>query len=170
MAYKIQNQKTASWGWITVPTASTTQVQVQRCFTSTEIIRTIRDGEPRAASSTFTQLLSFAWASASSMLLYVHGGHKDYQGRGAQDGHLDFHTVLSSEVVLFVQCCFTFTETIRTIRDGEPRMSTSHFHTARELRVAPRNGVGRQLGIFQKMEASQIRQCFPTWLNPRPVA
>ena len=24
-----------------------------------------------------------------------------------------------------VQCCFTFTETIRTIRDGEPRTSTS---------------------------------------------
>ena len=33
-------------------------VQVQCCFTSTETIRTIRDGEPRTATSTFTQLLS----------------------------------------------------------------------------------------------------------------
>ena len=33
-------------------------IQVQCCFTSTETIRTIRDGEPRTATSTFTQLLS----------------------------------------------------------------------------------------------------------------
>ena len=31
---------------------------VQCCFTSTETLRTIRDGEPRTATSTFTQLLS----------------------------------------------------------------------------------------------------------------
>ena len=31
---------------------------VQCCFTSTETIRTIRDGEPRVATSTFTQLLN----------------------------------------------------------------------------------------------------------------
>ena len=31
---------------------------VQCCFPSTETIRTIRDGEPRTATSTFTQLLS----------------------------------------------------------------------------------------------------------------
>ena len=30
---------------------------VQRYFTSTETIRTIRDGEPRTSTSTFTQLL-----------------------------------------------------------------------------------------------------------------
>ena len=169
MAYKIQNQKTASWGWITVPTASTTQVQVQRCFTSTEIIRTIRDGEPRAASSTFTQLLSFELLLVQCCFTSTEAIKtiRDGEPRTATS---TFTQLLSSEVVLFVQCCFTFTETIRTISDGEPRMSTSHFHTARELRVAPKNGVGRQLGIFQKMEASQIRQCFPTWLNPRPVA
>ena len=34
------------------------QVQVQCCFTSTETIRTIRDGEPRTATSSLTQLLS----------------------------------------------------------------------------------------------------------------
>ena len=33
-------------------------VRVQCCFTSTETVRTIRDGEPRTATSTFTQLLS----------------------------------------------------------------------------------------------------------------
>ena len=27
-----------------------------------------------------------------SIFLCVHRDHKDYQGRGAQDGHLDFHT------------------------------------------------------------------------------
>ena len=27
--------------------------------------------------------------------------------------------------MFIVQCCFTFTETIRTVRDGEPRTSTS---------------------------------------------
>ena len=26
-----------------------------------------------------------------------------------------------------VQCCFTFTEIIKTVRDGEPRTSTSTF-------------------------------------------
>ena len=31
---------------------------VQCCFTSTEIIRNIQDGEPRTATSTFIQLLN----------------------------------------------------------------------------------------------------------------
>ena len=31
---------------------------LQCCFTSTETVRTVRDGEPRTATSTFTQLLS----------------------------------------------------------------------------------------------------------------
>ena len=39
----------------------TFQVQVQCCFTSTEtILRNVRDGELRTATSTFTQLLSSA--------------------------------------------------------------------------------------------------------------
>ena len=33
---------------------------VQRCFAFTETLQTIRDGEPRSATSTFTQLLSSA--------------------------------------------------------------------------------------------------------------
>ena len=60
---------------------------------SAEAIRTIRDGETRTATSTFTQLLSSVlYISLSSVSLYVQSGHKDYQGRGAQNGHLDFHT------------------------------------------------------------------------------
>ena len=44
--------------------------------------------------------LQFSWLTQvwnlphiCSMLLYVHRDHKDYYGRGTQDGHLDFHTV-----------------------------------------------------------------------------
>ena len=33
-------------------------VPVQCCFTSTEAIRTVRDGEPRTSTSTFTQVLN----------------------------------------------------------------------------------------------------------------
>ena len=33
-------------------------VRGQCCFTSTETVRTIRDGEPRTATSTFTQIMS----------------------------------------------------------------------------------------------------------------
>ena len=36
-------------------------------------LRTIRDGEPRTATSTFTQLLN----SESSVLLYVHRDRKE---------------------------------------------------------------------------------------------
>ena len=49
-------------------------LRVQCCFTSTETIRTIRDGEPRTATSTFTHLLN----SVTSVLLYVNRDHKDY--------------------------------------------------------------------------------------------
>ena len=31
------------------------------------------------------------FGGSSSMFLYVHRDHQDYQGRGAQEGHLDFH-------------------------------------------------------------------------------
>ena len=66
----------------------------QHGTTSTESIGTIRDGEPRTSTWTFTQLLS-----SGSMLLYIQGlllspkDHiMDYYGRGGQDVHLDFHT------------------------------------------------------------------------------
>ena len=38
----------------------------------------------------------------SFMLLYVHRNHKAYQGRGAQDGHLVFHTAVKSVCVVIV--------------------------------------------------------------------
>ena len=47
-------------------------VRVQCCFTSTETVVTVRDGEPRMATSTFTQLLN-----SVSVLLYVHRDRTD---------------------------------------------------------------------------------------------
>ena len=41
-------------------------------------------------------------------------------------------TMLLSSLYAFFKCCFTSKETVRTIRDGEPRTSTSAF-TAPEL-------------------------------------
>ena len=35
-----------------------TIINVQCCFTSAESVRTIRDGEPRTTTSTFTQLMN----------------------------------------------------------------------------------------------------------------
>ena len=47
------------------------QVRVQCCFTSTETVRTIRDGEPRTSTSTFTQLLnSDTTASRASLFFF----------------------------------------------------------------------------------------------------
>ena len=79
---------------------------VECCFTVTETIGLIRDGEPRTATSTFTQLLS-----SVMMMMFVElnvlGRRLTYKlveccftatetvgllGTGAQDGHLDFHT------------------------------------------------------------------------------
>ena len=62
-------------------------VLIQCCFTSTETMKLIRDGESRTATSTFTQLLS-----TSLMLLYIRRDLTAYQGRVAHDGHLDFPT------------------------------------------------------------------------------
>ena len=45
---------------------------VQCCFTSTETVRTVRDGETRTSTSTFTQPLSPVSDCSSSLLLYVH--------------------------------------------------------------------------------------------------
>ena len=70
---------------------SSLHLLLQCCSTSTETVRTIRGGEPRTSTSTFTQLLSSAVGS-SSVLLCVHRDRKDYQGRGAQDGHLGCRT------------------------------------------------------------------------------
>ena len=58
--------------------------------------------------------------SSSSLLLYVHRDHKDYEGRGAQDGHLDFHVARSLNCgLLLLSWCFTSTETVRRMEAGE---------------------------------------------------
>ena len=59
-------------------------------------MRLIGDWEPGASTSTFTQFLSSVNGHVKvqvlcSMLLYVHRDRKDYSGREARDGHLDFH-------------------------------------------------------------------------------
>ena len=38
----------------------------------------------------FQELLYVIYCSFDSLLLYVHKNQETYQGRGAQDGHLDF--------------------------------------------------------------------------------
>ena len=55
------------------------------CFTSMQrTVKTVRDGEPRTATSTFTQLLSSeVFGIFVSFLLFVHRGHKDCLGLGA---------------------------------------------------------------------------------------
>ena len=56
--------------------------------------------------------------TASSMFLYVHEDHKYYVGRGAQDGHPDFHT--APELCrLHLSFFHNATETAWLIRDGE---------------------------------------------------
>ena len=50
---------------------------VQRCVTSTETVGTIRDGEPRTATSTFTQLHSSEVLRSNSVLLYVCRDRRD---------------------------------------------------------------------------------------------
>ena len=66
-----------------------------------------------------------------STLLYVHGGHSDYQGRGAQDVHLHFHShvqLRNSEVTVAISTLLYVHEATATTR--EPRTSTSTFtHT-----------------------------------------
>ena len=106
------------------------KVQVQCCrFTSTETIRTIRDGESRTATSTFTKPLS-----SDISLSFVQCCFSSTKTiRTIRDGEprtstSTFTKPLSSDISLsFVQCCFSSTKTIRTIRDGEPRTSTSTF-------------------------------------------
>ena len=67
-------------------------ILLQCCFTSTETVRTITNEERRTTTSTFTQVLSSDGEAIRSMLLYVHRDRTDYDGRGAQDLHLVFHT------------------------------------------------------------------------------
>ena len=76
-------------------------VSVLCCFTSTETLRLIRDGEPRTATSIFTHLLS----SAPKVPQCIHQSFKS-----------------SASVIFYrlVECCFTSTETVGLLRTGSP--------------------------------------------------
>ena len=96
---------------------------MSNCFTSTETIRTVRDGEPRTATSTFTLLLSSV--NISSMLLYV---HRDHIIKTISDGEpgtatLTFTQLLSSGVRgLFSELFGLGTILFGRQSDGDPHL------------------------------------------------
>ena len=64
--------------------------------------------------------------------------------------------------VAFVQCCFTSTETVRTIRDGEPRTFTSTFtDTAPELwnETCFRHLTGYSINTWPETVMTELRSC-----------
>ena len=63
----------------------------------------------------------------SSLLLYVHRDRRDYWGREGLGRPPRLSHSSWPLCCPLVQCCFTSTETVRTVRDGEPRTSTSTF-------------------------------------------
>ena len=91
----------------------------QCCFTFTEAIGRIRDGEPRTSISTFAQLLSSdrsiqcCFTSTETIRLIM-----DREPRTATS---TFTQLLNSDSSRFVQCCFTSSETVRTVRDVETK-------------------------------------------------
>ena len=62
------------------------------CFTSTENVRTIRDGEPMTSSLTFSQPLSSVYSGSWLKCCFTSTETVGLLGTGAQDGHLDVHT------------------------------------------------------------------------------
>ena len=90
------------------------------CFTSTETLtlRTIKNREPKMATSTFTQLLSYVWMPVQCCFTSTEttGTVRDREPRTAT---LSFTQLLSS-VRMRVQSCFTSVETVGTIRDTSP--------------------------------------------------
>ena len=94
-------------------------VRVQCCFTSIETVRTIRDREPRMATSTFTQLLSSVVRVQCCFTSTETVRTVSVRDREPRTATTTFTQLLSS--VVRVQCCFTSTETVRTVRDGEPQ-------------------------------------------------
>ena len=89
-------------------------------FTSSETVRTIRDGHldfhSARALSTFHIEVQCCFTSTETIRTF-----REWVPRMATP---TFTQLLSSASV---QCCFTSTETIRTIRDWEPRMATPTF-------------------------------------------
>ena len=72
-----------------------------------------------------------SWAlSSSSVLLYANRSHKAYQGRGAQDGLLDFHTAPE------LCCCPLLVYT--NVHFSQPFLRSDSRYTARILK----SGIG----------------------------
>ena len=78
-----------------------------------------------SSKGTWSGTNSLRLKTADSVMGYVHRNHEAYRGRGAQGGHLDFHT--ASELWALPLPFFTSTETIRHLRDEEPWTATSTF-------------------------------------------
>ena len=87
-------------------TSTFTQFLVQCCFTSTETVRTVRAQDGHLHFHTVP----------CSVLLYV---QRPY-------GLLGPRTATSTFTQFLVQCCFTSTETVRTVRAQDGHL---HFHT-----------------------------------------
>ena len=68
----------------------------------------------------------------SSTLLYVFRDHKDYQGRGAQDGYLDLHTAPEFCLVLSSTLLYVFRDH-KDYQGREAQDGYLDFHTAPEL-------------------------------------
>ena len=82
-------------------------------------MKTIRDGELRTSTSTFTQQFL---SSADVIFFFKCCFRTGSSGWPPRRSHSSWALFLSSS-----ECRFTSTETIRTVRDGELRTSTSTF-------------------------------------------
>ena len=65
----------------------------QCCLTSTETVRTVRDGESPGRPPRLSHSSSAPSVRVQVQCHITSTDRKDYEGRGAQDVHLDFHTV-----------------------------------------------------------------------------
>ena len=77
------------------------------CFTPTETVRTNKDGGPRTATSTSTQLLSLV-VQSGSLLHYVHRDRMDIRDGGPRMTTSTFTQLLSSVWTVFVFFFFFF--------------------------------------------------------------
>ena len=82
-------------------------IRIQYCSTSTETVRTTKDGDHRTGSARLSH--SSPALKSSSVLLYVHRDRTDYEGRGPQDW-------VSSTLTQFPSSEFEFSTSLRPQR------------------------------------------------------
>ena len=73
-------------------------------------------------------------ARPSSMLLHVHRKSTDYYGRGAQDGHLDFHTVQVLSLAGVAKSIIFLSRQIRDCRD-KTRLLSGQKYVCRDKHI-----------------------------------